>query len=456
MSFPRYPEYKDSGVEWLGEVPAHWEVSPLKHLARIGNGSTPSREQPAYWTGGVYPWLNSSTVNQESITESDQFVTELALTECHLPKIVPPAVLIGITGQGRTRGMASTLLFEATISQHIAYVQPSSLKVSVGWLRRVIDSNYKLLRDESEAGGSTKGAITCEQISLLRVPLPPPAEQAFIAAFLDREAVKIDALVAEQQRLIELLKEKRQSVISHAVTKGLNPQAPMKPSGVEWLGEVPAHWEVRRIKHLVRTIEQGWSPQCEGVPADIDNEWGVLKVGCVNGGTFDPFDNKLLPSEMEPIPALSIRGGDLLVSRANTRDLVGSAAVAERDYPRLMLCDKLYRIRFFENVCWPEFVCRYLATGVVRAQIELAATGASSSMLNIGQSAIMDLVMAVPPLEEQGEIVAYFELEFAKLDNLIAEAQRAIDLLQERRTALISAAVTGQIDVRAIADRAAA
>ena len=225
---------------------------------------------------------------------------------------------------------------------------------------------------------------------------------------------------------------------------------------MEWLGEVPAHWEVRKLKHLAHSIEQGWSPQCEGVPADIDSDWGVLKVGCVNGGTFNPFDNKLLPPDMEPIPALSLRSGDLLVSRANTRDLVGSAAVVDRDYPRLMLCDKLYRIRFAKNRCRPHFVSCYFGTDVVRAQIELSATGASSSMLDIGQSTIMDLVIALPPLGEQGELVSYLERELAKLDTLIAEAQRAIELLQERRAALISAAVTGQIDVRAIADRAAA
>jgi len=286
--------------------------------------------------------------------------------------------------------------------------------------------------------------------------VPSPEEQIAIAAFLDRETTKLDGLMAEQQQLIELLNEKRQAVISRAVTKGLNPDAPMKPSGVEWLGEVPAHWEVRKLKHLAHSIEQGWSPQCEGVPADIDSDWGVLKVGCVNGGTFNPFDNKLLPPDMEPIPALSLRSGDLLVSRANTRDLVGSAAVVDRDYPRLMLCDKLYRIRFAKNRCRPHFVSCYFGTDVVRAQIELSATGASSSMLDIGQSTIMDLVIALPPLGEQGELVSYLERELAKLDTLIAEAQRAIELLQERRAALISAAVTGQIDVRAIADRAAA
>jgi len=164
---------RDSGIAWLGKVPAPWEVKRLKFVARIGNGSTPNREDPAYWNDGVYPWLNSSVVNQEAVTSADQFVTPLALAECHLPRIQPPAVLVGITGQGRTRGMASTLLFEATINQHLAYVKPDEAKAVVGFLRRVFDMAYSHLRSESENGGSTKGAITCEQIAELPVPVPP-------------------------------------------------------------------------------------------------------------------------------------------------------------------------------------------------------------------------------------------------------------------------------------------
>ena len=277
---------------------------------------------------------------------------------------------------------------------------------------------------------------------------PPLAEQAAIADFLDRETAKIDDLVAEQRRLMELLKEKRQAVISHAVTKGLNPHAKMKPSGVEWLGDVPEHWKVQKFKWLTRSIEQGWSPQCEGYPVETEDEWGVLKVGCVNGGIFRPIENKVLPLELEPVPALGIVSGDLLVSRANTRELVGSAAVAERDYLNLMLCDKLYRLRFKSGRCLPVFACRYLGSTAARGQIELKATGASPSMVNIPQSAILELLIAAPPFKEQCQIVADIDRELAKFDTLTAEAQGAIDLLQERRTALISAAVTGQIDVR--------
>ena len=215
---PANPPFKPSGLDWLGDIPPHWDVKPVKFVARIGNGSTPSRDNPSYWEDGDYPWLNSSVVNQEAITEAEEFVTTLALRECHLPKITPPAVLIGITGQGRTRGMASTLLFEATINQHIAYLKFNLARAETGFLRRVFDMVYLFLRSESDGGGSTKGAITCEQIANLKIPVPPLPEQAAIAAYLDLETAKLDALVGKVEAAVERLQEYRTALITAAVT----------------------------------------------------------------------------------------------------------------------------------------------------------------------------------------------------------------------------------------------
>ena len=214
-----------------------------------------------------------------------------------------------------------------------------------------------------------------------------------------------------------------------------------KHSRIEQLGDVPEHWEVVPVKRCLKSITQGWSPQCENYPAD-SGQWGVLKVGCVNGRSFDPSENKALPSTLEPLPELSIRRGDVLVSRANTRELVGSVAVAERDYERLMLCDKLYRLRVDEQRCDAAFLASSLSTPAARGVIEATASGASSSMLNIGQAAITGMFIAVPPLKEQQALVAFVQNEAAKIDALAEEQRRLIELLKEKRQAVISQAVT--------------
>lgn len=433
MSFPRYPKYKDSGVEWLGQVPEHWGVKRIGYYFNERREKCSDKDFPALSVtkNGIVPQLDTAAKtddgdNRKKVLKGD-FV---------------------INSRSDRKGSSGASNLDGSVSLICTVIRPQE-QVHTPFVHHLL--RCQLFQEEYYRNG--KGIVadlwstSYSEMRNILLGMPPTTEQKRIAEFLDQETAKIDALVAEQQRLMELLKEKRQAVISHAVTRGLNPKAAMKPSGIEWLGDVPSHWDLQKIKHLVRSIEQGWSPQCEGFPAE-ENEWGILKVGCVNGGKFNPSENKLLPPELKPDQNLAIFNDDLLISRANTRELVGSAAVAERDYPNLLLCDKLYRIRFQSGCCDPRFVSNYLGCNAVRSQIELGATGASSSMLNIGQSAILELPLATPPTKEQLAIRTFIASETAKFDTLTAEAQRAIDLLQERRTALISAAVTGQIDVR--------
>ena len=449
MSFARYPAYKDSGVDWLGEVPAHWEV------VRLNTTATCNDEVLLESTAEDYEieYVEISGV------QAGQGITETAT----LPFGNAPSRARRVVRDGDV--LISTV---RTYLRAIAQVKspPENMIASTGFavLRpRRIDSRFLGYACHAEgfvseviarSVGVSYPAINASELARLPIPLPTAPEQTAIATFLDRETAKIDALVAEQERLIALLKEKRQAVISHAVTKGLDPSVPMKDSGVEWLGEVPAHWEVVRIKHVVASIEQGWSPQCESYPVESADQWGVLKVGCVNGGVFNPDENKVLPDDLTPVPALAIRAGDVLVSRANTRELVGSAATALMDYPNLLLCDKLYRLRLNHKMNAPQYLAYFLGCLPVREQIELAATGASSSMLNIGQATILELRLPHPDVEEQLAITAHLDAVTARMRDTATEAEAIIAALQERRSALISAAVTGQIDVRRAPEQA--
>ena len=209
---------KDSGIEWLGYVPAHWATCPLKYVAQIGNGSTPNRDNPAYWAEDGFPWLNSSVVNMDEVTEATRFITPLALKECHLPVVEPPAVLVGITGQGKTRGMAAPLLFTATVNQHLAYIKPDESRLVASYLLNVLEAAYVHLRVESEGVGSTKGAITCAQLASLQIPMPPIEDQVSVSGHLEQERGRLSNLEAEAERAIILLKERRSALISAAVT----------------------------------------------------------------------------------------------------------------------------------------------------------------------------------------------------------------------------------------------
>ena len=450
MSFPRYPAYKDSGVEWLGRLPEHWTAVRLKNVLaqRITDGP---HLTPAFVPDGV-PFLSVDGIQNGELTfDSCRYVSE----DDHIEfskKVLPQRDDV-LMGKAASTGKIARVKvdFEFSIWSPLALIRVDHRVALPSFVEYALKSPQTQAEIDVLCTSNTQKNISMDDIPKLALARPPIEEQAIITEFLDRETAKIDALVAEQEQLITLLKEKRQTVISHAVTKGLDPSVPMKDSGVEWLGEVPEHWEVARVKHLVKTFEQGWSPQCESFPVESGSDWGVLKVGCVNGGIFNPNENKALPLDLTPLPELSISAGDLLISRANTRDLVGSAAVALADYHNLMLCDKLYRLRIDAARCIPAFLARFLATERVREQIELAATGASSSMLNISQSTILEMCVALPPPAEQQKLLQCIEDSTTQLNQLVRQAALSIELLRERRSALISAGVTGQIDVRGLA-----
>ena len=207
----------DSGIPWLGEIPVHWEIWKLGHSAALGNGSTPSRNNAAYWIDGTIPWLNSSVVNQYEATRADQFVTDVALRECHLPLVKSGSVLVAITGQGKTRGQAVVLSFDATVNQHLVYISPDHSRLDPWFLRWTLLSAYEFLRSISDDAGGTKGALRCEDVANVHVPVPPLDEQCAIVSHIANEASKLDELRVATKKATALLKERRVSLIAAAV-----------------------------------------------------------------------------------------------------------------------------------------------------------------------------------------------------------------------------------------------
>lgn len=291
----------------------------------------------------------------------------------------------------------------------------------------------ELIKRERGIGAGDQANVRTTEVpfSVLKtidVYVPAYAAQRSIANYLDRETARIGELIEEQRRLIEMLRERRTAVIAHATSQGTD-------------------IELRRV---IKALRQGWSPNCESWPADGVAEWGVLKVGCANTGRFDPTENKRLPDDETPRPELAVRQGELVMSRSNSKDLVGAAAVVHGKYPRLLLSDLTYGLSLSDDVD-SAFVAYALGSPGVRAQISAASKGMSHSMQKISQRDIRELRVRLPTLGEQRLIAEYLDEQTRKIATTIVETERFIELARERRTALITAAVTGQIDVREMA-----
>ncbi|MBD2270941.1 restriction endonuclease subunit S [Anabaena sp. FACHB-1391] len=431
-------------ADYWGEIPQDWQFIPIKYgFNLIGSGTTPPTGQEEYF-GGSIPWVTTSELRENCITSTTQTVSELAVAEFSALKIFPKNTVL-IAMYGATIGRVAILGVPACVNQAIcALAEPICFEPQYVSYALQASRDYLL----SLASGGGQPNLNAEKIKSHYIPCPSLSEQQAIANYLDHETVKIDKLISAKERLLDLLTEKRQSLITNVITCGLNPDVPMRDSGIEWIGNIPQHWEVEHLKYHIAKIEQGWSPQCDNFPADED-EWGVLKVGAVNAWEFNPDENKRLPTDLKPLTEYEIKPGDILISRANTTELVGSAALVDQVRSKLILCDKLYRLKMYGNRLYPEYLVFYLRSIAGRFEFERDATGASNSMQNISQEIVTNLWIPIPPIDEQNQIVDHIKANVLKLDNLTVAAKRTIELLQERRTALITAAVTGQIKVTA-------
>ncbi|MBV8502403.1 MAG: restriction endonuclease subunit S [Paucibacter sp.] len=439
MSLPRYGAYKNSGVTWLGSVPAHWTVVQSRRYFTNRNEKAVVGDQQ------LTASQKHGVVYQTDFMELEgQKVMQVIVGADILKHAEPNDFVIsmrsfqgGIEWCGLRGSISSAYVMlvpnDAIWSPFYRYLFKSAPYI------QALQATTNLVRDGQ--------ALRFSNFAQVPLPLLPVEEQQKIAAFLDRETAKIDVLIAEQEKLIALLAEKRQATISRAVTKGLNPNAPMKDSGVAWVGEVPVHWEVRALRRVIAAIEQGWSPECHAREAEA-TEWGVLKAGCLNGGVFRSSENKVLPPELTPEEKYEVHAGDVLMSRASgSPELVGSTALVATTRPGLMLSDKIFRLHL-QGAVMPRYFVAAMGSLALRTQIENALSGGNGMANNLPQSSLLAFLMTVPPHDEQRAIVDFIDVEIGNLNRLGGEAERAIALLRERRSALIAAAVTGQIDVR--------
>lgn len=418
--------YRPSDLEWLKSIPSDWEVREIGRdvwvRARLGWKGLTAEE---YVESGV-PMLATPDIKDPEIQYAQaNKITRERYTES--PEIMLQNGDVLLTKDGSTIGTVNVvrdLPGPATVNGSIAVLTPTS-ELDGRYLYWFIASSYAQSIFARLRGGMGVPHLFQRDINRIKMPHPHPNEQRAIADYLDSETARIDTLIGEQQRLIEMLRERRTAVIAHATSQG-------------------GYVEFRRV---IAALRQGWSPNCENRPADGVTEWGVLKVGCANTGRFDPTENKRLPDEETPRPEFAVRRGDLVMSRSNTKDLVGAAAVVDGDYPRLLLSDLTYSISLTADAD-AAFVAYALASPGMRVQISAASKGMSHSMQKISQRDIRELRLRLPAPDEQRRVSAHLDEQAAKIGYLIAETEQFIELSRERRAALITAAVTGQIDVR--------
>ena len=456
--FKPYPAYKDSGVEWLGEIPAHWEAVPIRSLAR-----------PGFKTFTDGDWIESPFIREEGVRliqtgnvgvgeyreQGFRYVDEETFRAFRCTEVLPGDVLICRLADPVGRACLAPDLGCRMITSVDVCILKTSPTVDAGYVVFALSGSSYLSWMSGICRGGTRDRVSRSMLGSIRVQKPPYEEQRAIAAFLDRETAKVDALVAKKERLIELLQEKRTALITRAVTKGppaaaaaqagLDPNVPMKDSGVEWLGEIPAHWEAVPIRSLARP---GFKTFTDGdwIESPFIREEGVrlIQTGNVGVGEYREQGFRYVDEEtFRAFRCTEVLPGDVLICRL--ADPVGRACLAPdlgcrmitsvdvcilKTSPTVDAGYVVFALSGSSYLSWMSGICR----GGTRDRV-------SRSMLG-------SIRVQKPPYEEQRAIAAFLDRETAKVDALVANVHDAIDRLKELRTALISAAVTGKIDVR--------
>ena len=436
-----YPAYKNSSVEWLGKVPANWDVERLKcSLINIVEQAD------------EIPQVNTVVAleNVESWTGRVALADSGLMFDSQLKRFRSGDVLFGKLRPYLAK--VARLKSNGLCVGEFLVLRPRYGNVMGPYFEHLLRSKPIIDAVTASTYGAKMPRADWGFIGGMPVVRPPLAEQTAIVRFLDHADRRIRRYIQTKEKLIALLEERKQAIIHHAVTGQIDvrtgePYPSYKVSREEWLAVVPTHWEVRRLKSLVRRIDQGVSPQAENYQAD-GNAWGVLRAGCVNGGVFRETEHKRLAPDFVFDPVLVVTTGDVLVSRANgSPHLVGSVGRISSLRHKLILSDKTFRPIFNQEI-EPNFMVLAMNSRYYRQQVEQAISGAEGLANNLPLSSLRSFHFAVPAFEEQHDIVRYLQESTHKLSAVAARTKREVALLDEYHSRLIADVVTGKLDVR--------
>lgn len=425
-----YPVYKDSGVEWLGRVPEHWGIRSVKTLARLDGGAGfPDDEQGQ--SDNPIPFFKvaelASGLRCTANTVTEETAKRLGA------KIFPPSTLVfAKVGAALLLNRRCLLEMPACLDNNMMALLPGAYESQ--WLYWV----FSTLDMGLIANPGAVPSINQEQVGNIRLGVPTTAEQKSISQRLGRETARIDALIEKKTRFIELLREKRQALITHAVTRGLDPSVKMKDSGLEWLGEVPEHWDALPLRRVVTAVKTGGTPSEEQPSPDADG------LAWYTPGDFG--NSLVLTSSEKRVSALAVSTGEAKVYPAGAVLVVSiGATLGKVGY----LVESASANQQINAVIPNSRVSGYFLAYSLSVKTEAMWFLANAATIGImNQEKTKEIWLAVPSPSEQKAITEYLDKGTGRLDSLIGKTERSIELLKERRSALITAAVTGQIDLR--------
>lgn len=438
--YKSYPEYKNPGVDWVGNIPKHWSRGSIKHVLSQPITDGP-HETPNFLTEGIEFLSVDGIQDGEIVFEGKRFISECDHLRYSLK--AKPQFNDILVGKSASVGKVARVKTpkEFNVWSPLAILRSNPEKCSPEFLEYSLKSECAQRQIYLEGNTSTQANISMDRLGCIGITFPPIGEQTLIAARIDRETTRIDALIAKKTRFVELLKEKRQALITHAVTKGLNPNVKTKDSGVEWIGEVPEHWVTTKLGYLGRCkngINIGGEAFGSGFP--------FFSYGDVYKNRVLPDPSGLVQSSESDRENYSLLRGDVLFTRTSeTADEIGYSSACLQDVPNAVFAGFLIRFRPLEKKLYPDFSAYLFQNASLKEFFAKEMNIVTRASLS--QDLLKGMPIMLPPLSEQEGIASFLKRKDLSFEKLVRSAEISIELLKERRSAFITAAVTGQIDL---------
>lgn len=427
----KYNNYKDSGIEWIGEIPEHWNLNKVKHNFSFKTGFTPPSGKTEYYEDGTHIWINISDLQEKQIHDSVNKITDKAI-EDFKPNVVPKGSLL--YSFKLSVGRVGFNMVDCYTNEAIFSIDPNG-SANLNFFYYSLPEQIIKNANENIYGAKI---LNQELIKNAFLVVPTPEEQTAIANFLDRKTTEIDELIADKKRLLELYEEEKTAIINQAVTKGINPNVPMKDSGIEWLGEIPEHWEVKRLSWCFEIIGSGTTPKAGSEEYYSNGEFNWLLTGDLTDGDILETSKKVTQKALDDHTSLKKYPVNSIVM-AMYGATIGKLGILKIPTTVNQACCVMgnpihlhYQFAFFL---------------LLAARKEIINMSYGGGQPNISQELIKSFRVQVPPIEEQKTIVNHIETECALIDCKTENTKKLIDLLTEYRTALISEVVTGKIKV---------
>lgn len=434
-------QMKPSGIDWIGDIPKSWKVKPIAYMTKSRSGGTPDRNNLLYWENGTIPWMSSGEVNKVNIYDTDEKITTLAVHHSSAKIISKNAVMVALNGQGKTKGMSAILRIDSACNQSLCAFSCNAGILYYEYLFWCFQTMYTYLRQMS--GDDVRDGLAASYVKKQKIPVPKYEEQQAIADFLDKECAQIDSIAADLEKQIELLQQYKKSLITEAVTKGLDKSVPMKDSGVEWLGKIPAHWDVKRFKDECSKIGDidHYMPDSadEGIPYIMTGDFigDENNIDFVNCKRISREDYIRLSKKMKPMY------GDILLARYAT---IGTVRIV--DIHEEFLVSYACAIIRIKESSYSKYIYYYLKSDTYFEEISQYIK--TNTQANVGIDSIGRAKVPVPPIEEQGEISEFLDKKCHEINLVLRDKQKQLLTIQQHKKSLIYEYVTGKKRVKEV------